>query len=407
MFKMKNQVQQYAWGSYSFIQELLNDPNLMGKPVAELWMGAHPSAPSELIMDVSNEKTDTNIPLNKYIAHQPKAAMGKLYQRYRRKLPFLLKVLAAEKALSIQAHPNKYQASVGYRFEQSAKIPISSALRNYKDDNHKPELLCALTEFVAMAGFRKYKDIVMLFRAFCIDSFFSSFTDFALDPHNVSFRRLLHEILEADTIKKNKIIDRLSFECDQQDIFAENDSDIIKQSRYWVNNLLSEFHNDIGVIFPLLLNIITLRPFEAIFISAGIMHAYLSGSGIEIMANSDNVLRGGLTPKHIDVFELMSTISFKPHKPKIIKAKKCAGFYNFQTVIEDFKLSYVKLSGKDDYELCFANSQILFCYSGTAEIKRGENTMIISKGESVFLNAEDMKVVITGCGILFIASFGQ
>ncbi len=316
MYKMSNEIQFYAWGSKSFVQDLTQQSDKVGIPAAELWMGAHPKAPSKIML------ADSEQTLNRFISSAPKKVLGNSHSKYGRKLPFLLKVLAADKALSIQAHPDLDQAQYGFHREQKTRISIKSDKRNYHDANHKPELICALTDFYAMCGFRTYDQILVNFRKYELDRYFSRFEQFANLPDERSLRYLFNEILSCDADKKTRILDHIQLELDQDDLFIEHLNEADSNVRYWIQVLKDQFPDDIGILSPLFLNIIKLHPFEAIYLPARVLHAYLLGAGMEIMASSDNVLRGGLTSKNIDIPELISVLDFKPFNPVILNPKQ-------------------------------------------------------------------------------------
>lgn len=400
MYKMLNTIQTYAWGSHTFIQKLSGDSSLKRKPAAELWMGTHPMAPSILL----TPQGDIN--LDEYIKQNPEQTLGSNHEAYGDNLPFLFKVLAAEKALSIQAHPSRPKARKGFEKEEALHVPLNSPLRNYKDKNHKPELICALTEFHAMCGFRPFQEICQLFHHFGLGYFLGSFAEFCASPSERSLRSLFSELLRSDYEKKTRILDHIKIEIDQIDIFLEVEDDATKLVRYWIGILLEQFPDDLGVLSPLFLNLITLKPLQAIYLPAGVLHAYLKGAGMEIMANSDNVLRGGLTPKYIDVPELLSSLNFNPHKPKLLSPRRNqTGVKEYKTPSRDFAFAHLEVKTKAEVEISFEKAQIIFCYSGSATLNCGGQTLVLNKGESVFIPAVIGMIQIEGNASIFIGSY--
>ncbi len=399
MYKMLNQSMPYEWGSKTFIQKLTGQTDRIGKPLAELWMGAHPKAPSKVVMN------EVEIDLDRAISRAPKKMLGSHYRKLNRKLPFLLKVLAADKALSIQAHPDPVQAAYGFNRESKAKIPLSSPQRNYLDSNHKPELICALTEFHAMCGFRPYDELVSNFYTFGLDHYLPSFASFAASPNERNLRYLFTDLLRLDKSKKDNLLARVAVELDQEDIFIDLQHEKHKTIRYWLQRLGEQFPDDIGIVSPLFLNIITLNPMEAVFLPAGILHAYLEGAGIEIMANSDNVLRGGLTSKNIDVTELVSVLNFDEFKLEKVTPEKMASTQSkYPVPVDDFQIYNIILDGKREFSSDISSAVIVFCYEGSIAVISGEQSIVLSPGESVFIPACNMHYSVRGAGACFVAT---
>jgi len=397
IYQMQNTVMHYEWGSPSYIPKLLKLANPTATPYAELWMGAHKNAPSHLIVD------GKEVALSDFIAKNPAAVLGKNAESYQNQLPYLFKLLCAEKPLSIQAHPNLKQAQRGFEDEEFAKIPISDPLRIYKDPNHKPELICALTEFHAMCGFRRGEDIKRLFLRYKLESFLYEWNYFCRDPH-YRIQSLLECIYNLTITKRKKVLAHLRHEVDQEDFILSEEDEQFQLVHHWLRKLLEFYPNDIGVLAPLYLNIIKLQPMEAIFLKAQTLHAYLQGVGMEIMANSDNVLRGGLTPKHIDLYQLFEIVEFKAYMPKRYKAKTRAGKHAYPVPVQDFSFHSLCLKGGQE-EMFIENATIIFCQAGKCELTHKEETLCLSPGQSVFITPSQDSVLAQGKGTFFIASF--
>lgn len=361
MQKLTNRIQNYAWGSVTALPELLGvKPN--GTPQAELWLGAHPSAPS---LCANGEALDA------FIARDATRILGAaVAQRFENRLPFLLKVLCAAEPLSLQAHPSLEQARAGFAAENAAGVPLTAAHRNYKDANHKPEIICALTEFHALCGFRKLSDTVRFFRALGLDVS-------VLEHEGLSayFKQLM-------TTRNPALIDTVLNAAPIAEFAAEQ-----KLAR----TLAAKYPGDVGIIGALLLNLVVLQPGEALYLDAGNLHAYLEGTGIELMANSDNVLRGGLTPKHVDVNELLAVLNFTDGPANVLRGA-------YVTPVPDFRLSRVAVDG--DVTLPSA-AQILLVTDGAVHVGELE----IRRGESVFIGADE-EVTLTGRGTVFRAASG-
>lgn len=392
---LENAILEYEWGSRSFISSLLGKDSPSSHPQAEMWMGAHIKAPS--IAKVENNK----IPLDELIGEYPVEILGKpTAEKFSNELPFLFKVLAASKPLSIQAHPDKKQAGKGFNREEINKIAIDSPERNYRDNNHKPELILAFTNMSLLKGFRHPDKIKEYFRPFekilnktGIDFIKNLATHCSL---NIFFKDLMH--LE-DAAKKRLLKEIL----DISDRIIESN-----QVYKWVDRLGKEYPDDIGALSPLFLNLINLKPGEALFLPARELHSYLDGAGLEIMANSDNVLRGGLTKKHVDKAELLNVLNFTPSEIKKIEPKKlnpCE--YAYDSPAEEFLLSVIELAdSRSIYKGPESRGvEILLCMDGCAEISAvSNNRLILNKGMCALIPASAGAYTINGKSTLYKAA---
>ena len=303
---LKNTIQEYAWGSTRAIPDLLGYLNSENRPQAELWMGAHPKAPS---LAFHNNQW---VSLQKLIEQDPETVLGqKVAKKFNNQLPFLFKVLAAEEPLSIQAHPDRDQAQKGFQRENAQKIPLDAAHRNYRDDNHKPECLCALTRFWALSRFRKIKEILRYFEKLKLKQLNSLINGLKKKPTADGLQQFYTTLMYLKQDQKKLIVEEALNKARR---FA---SDHVEFE--WMMKLSEHYPNDIGALSPIFLNLVCLEPGQAIYLDAGELHAYLEGLGIELMANSDNVLRGGLTPKHVDVPELLNVLNFEAHDIGLLK----------------------------------------------------------------------------------------
>ncbi len=334
---LHSSVQPYAWGDARFIPALLGKSS-DGKPQAELWLGAHPELPSRAVLDGGE------IPLDEFIRSAPGKILGDAHaRRFDGKLPYLLKVLAAAAPLSIQTHPSLGRAREGFARENAAGLPLSAKNRNYKDDNHKPELIAALTDFYGLRGFRPFPEIERTLRE--VPEFRSLAADFrptsdGLKDLYAKFMALPQEGVDALLAP---LVERLARE-DAKKPFPKTDRG------YWVLRSDREFSSggrrDRGLFSIYLLNLVHLKPGEAMYLPAGVLHAYLEGAGMEIMANSNNVLRGGLTPKHVDVPELLSNVTFEGAPAEVLKGEAVPGTgeWVYKTPVEEFELRRLALS---------------------------------------------------------------
>ncbi|MGX5184939.1 mannose-6-phosphate isomerase, class I [Streptomyces avermitilis] len=380
MDRLDNTVRPYAWGSTTAIPGLLGvEPT--GEPQAEMWMGAHPGAPSGTARG----------PLNEVIDEAPERELGPAaVARFGPRLPFLLKILAAGAPLSLQVHPDLEQAREGYEDEEHRGIPIDAGHRNYKDANHKPELICALTEFDGLCGFRAPGAAAELLAGLDVDSLKPYVDLLHAHPEEAALREVLTAVLSADREEMAHTVTEAATAC------ARLGGDYAPYA-----DIAHHYPGDPGVIAAMLLNYVQLQPGEALFLGAGVPHAYLNGLGVEIMANSDNVLRCGLTPKHVDVPELLRIVRFEASDPGVLRPEASPdGEEVYETPIDEFRLSrYVLPEGATPHDLTRATPQILLCTAGS--VQAGEHQL--TAGQSVFVPAGE-KAEVSGDGTIFRAT---
>ncbi len=409
LYKMENEVQAYAWGSRSALAELYGFENPEGEPQAELWMGGHPKAPSRLLIGQGGEDF-LAVPLTDHIGNDPEGVLGRAAEQFGPRLPFLFKVLCAGEPLSIQVHPSKQQAEAGFAREERDGPAIDAPNRNYRDDNHKPELICALTPFWGLRGFRAAEEI----RAELTGHEFTS-SDISLqlpesDDDIATFFATLLTLSEDE--RRNLVAAAIAratsrWQGNAGDGLPEANHPLARY--YWVLRIAEVHPGDIGIISPLILHVFSLLPGEAIFQPAGILHAYLHGVGAELMANSDNVLRGGMTVKHIDVAELMKVGRFRPDRPEPVVAQpsqKIAGrgvnAEAFPTPFAEFELHRVEIDS-GEATITGGVPQIILCHQGSGEALAGSTKTRLRPGESAFAEASTDEVRLTGSGVFFVA----
>lgn len=384
MQKLINSVQNYAWGSKTALTDLYGIANPNNLPMAELWMGAHPKSSSK-IEDASGQVRS----LRDVIDADTAALLGdKVAQRFG-ELPFLFKVLCADQPLSIQVHPNKEASEMGFAKENAAGIPLDAAERNYKDPNHKPELVFALTPFLAMNAFREFSEIVSLLQP--VAGAHKAIAHFLENPNADALSQLFASLLNMQDEEKSHALAVLKAALGSQ------------QGEPWETiRLISEFYpDDSGLFSPLLLNVVKLNPGEAMFLFAETPHAYLQGVALEVMANSDNVLRAGLTPKYIDIPELVANVKFvaKPAAELLTQPVKNGAELDFPIPVEDFAFSLHDLS-KAETAIAQESAAILFCVEGEATLHKGEQRLVLNPGESAFVAASESPVSVSGTGRL-------
>ncbi len=381
MQKLINSLQNYAWGSPTALTELYGIPNPDNLPMAELWMGAHPKSPS--FIDVEGHKQS----LRAVIDADKDAILSKAVAARFGELPFLFKVLCADQPLSIQVHPSKAAAEVGFAKENAAGIPLDAPNRNYKDANHKPELVFALTPFKAINGFRELHEIISLLQP--VAGAHPAIAHFLQNPQMSGLEALFTALLSMEGEEKSLALDELKSEIPRQ------------QGEPWATiSLIETFYpDDSGLFSPLLLNVIELQPGEAMFLFAETPHAYLQGVALEVMANSDNVLRAGLTPKYIDIPELMANLKFdaKPYANLLTQPVQQGDTLNFPVPVDDFAFSLHQLSAQPTV-VHQQSAAILFCVDGQAVISHNDQQLTLKPGESCFVPATDAPVTLAGNG---------
>ncbi len=395
--RLENPIQNYAWGSHSAIARLLGRPSPSGKPEAELWMGAHPNAPSLLLP--SRES------LAAFIEREPERVLGaRNHASFGARLPFLLKVLAAETPLSLQAHPTLEQARAGFDAEEAAGVPLDSAQRNYKDRSHKPELLCALTPFSALCGFRPIEATLALFRELNVTHVSYLLDILAQRPTEAGLSQLFSALLGLSIERRAELARETLDRCTQLSAIEGP----FQHEFTWAVSIGVLYPGDIGIVSALLLNLVQLAPGEAIYLPAGNLHAYLQGVGVEIMANSDNVLRGGLTPKHVDPVELLRVLQFHAAPANVLRGEVQGNTRVYRTPTSEFELSCVTLSAGESLPIDDRRGpEILFCQHGQAQAFGAAETLALAQGQALFISADEPSYTVSGEGTLFRASVGR
>ncbi|MDT0310228.1 mannose-6-phosphate isomerase, class I [Streptomyces sp. DSM 44917] len=398
MDRLHNTVKTYAWGSATAIPGLLGTPPT-GEPQAELWMGAHPAGPSRV------DRGGGPLSLADAIAADPRGELGAAtVDALGPRLPFLLKVLAADAPLSLQTHPDRERARAGYAEEEALGIPLDAPHRNYRDANHKPELVCALTPFEGLCGFRPVAEAAGVLEELGVGSLKPYADLLRARPEDAALREVVTAVLTAEPAAMAETVARAAEAADRLGgAFAPYAA------------LARHYPGDPGVIAAMLLNPVRLEPGEALYLGAGVPHAYLRGLGVEIMANSDNVLRCGLTPKHVDVPELLRVVRFEATEPGLLRPVPAAdgsGEEVYPTPAEDFRLArHVLAPGSAPRELPAGSAQILLCTDGRITLRApgpggADGTeLALERGRSAFVPASE-HVTASGPGTLFRATAG-
>ena len=388
MHFLRGAVQTYAWGSHAAIANFIGQPLPKIYPEAELWFGAHPIDPAWL------QTENGEVSLLQAINDNPKKQLGDAtISRFGNKLPFLVKVIFADTPLSLQVHPSIIQAKEGFNREERLSIPISSPVRNYRDCSHKPELLIALENFDVLAGFRPIDHTVKFLCALAVNDLNPFINLLSHQSDTKGLRTLFTTWLTSTQTDLDRltsaVLDRaIQYIYSGNKEFEANVKAVVKLGKH--------YPGDPGVLAALLLNHISLLPGESIYLPTGTLHVYLHGVGVEIMTNSDNVLRGGLTPKYVDIPELLRISDFIPKledelQPKIAKYEENL---IYQTPVEEFEVSVLSFNKNHIGNLIDLNCnrtgpQLLLCTQGGAVIYANGRQLEIARGLAVWLTAEE------------------
>ncbi|MGC4093944.1 MAG: mannose-6-phosphate isomerase, class I [Polyangiaceae bacterium] len=387
-------IQNYAWGSRSFIAALQGRATPTELPEAELWIGAHAGAPAEVVEGESRQRLD------QLIARKPLELLGAdVVRRFDGDLPFLLKVLAAAQPLSLQAHPNSEQARAGFDADEAAHIPLSAPQRSYKDCRHKPELIVALTPFVALTGFRRVERTRQLFAELQSARLSPLLAPLAELPPEAALQALFERLMTSPRDVQQALVQST---LEGAAAALARGSEFEAELR-WAARLNQLYPGDIGVVSSLLLNLVELAPFEGLYLPAGNLHAYLDGSGVEIMAASDNVLRGGLTPKAVNVPELLRVLRFRELDVEPLRAKLGeAGEHVYSTSAAEFQLSYFTLEQPRTLATS-GGPELLLVSEGRARIITESGALLLVSGSAAFVPASIESITLEGEGRVFRA----
>lgn len=391
LYKLRGVVQQYSWGGSHFIPELIDLENRDQKPFAEYWLGAHPNSPAQLI-GAENET------LVEAIRSSPDAILGSRVKKEFGSLPYLFKILDVRQMLSIQVHPSIASARKGYANENQKGIPVTAPTRNYKDQNHKPELMVALSDFWLLHGFKDEAALAKIFDTVNALSF--------LKP--IFIQNGYRGLYEAVMTMPQENVDEVLAPLMEGLAMPYKNGKLDKSSEhFWAARAVESFckngHYDRGIFSIYLFNLLHLNKGEGIYQPAGLPHAYLEGQNVEVMANSDNVLRAGLTDKHIDVGELMKHVHFEATIPRTIAATDGPQRV-YATPAAEFELTKFTLS--DAAFFTTESAVVFFVYEGKVELSVEDRKLYLKRGEAAIVFAEkafEMKAEI-GPAIVFAVS---
>jgi mannose-6-phosphate isomerase len=387
MWQLTSAVRCYPWGSRTVIPELLGQPVPAERPHAELWIGAHPDEPSRL---ADGRRLDAAI------AADPERLIGRpVLDRFGPRLPFLLKVLAADRPLSLQAHPTTEQAKAGYAAEEAAGIPRDDPTRTFRDPHHKPELLVALTTFEALCGFRPVEESLR-----CLDGMRVPELQSTIDAlARGGLRAVIPQLLGLGAQRVTELVAAVQQSAARS--VASEHPEFVDTYR-WAANLAEAYPGDPGVVLSLMCNHLTLEPGEAVFLPPGNLHTYLCGAGVEIMASSDNVLRGGLTAKHVNLTALVDVLDFSDGKIPVLHPVLGPGGLHYPVPVEDFRLIHTPLDSGTG-SITTPGPQVVLCTEGRATLVGADGELALDRGQSAFI-AAGLPVRAQGPAVLYRAT---
>ncbi len=396
IYRLKGTVKHYDWGGTNFIPSLLQMENKDNQPFAEYWMGVHPQ--DNCTAELPNHQ---RVLLKEYLKSNPEF-LGEEVRRRFGHLPYLFKVLDVHKMLSIQVHPSKAAAEKEFARENAEGIPIDSIRRNYKDDNHKPELMVALSDFWLLHGFKPTEELTYtLLNLVELRELLPVF-------NQSGYEGLYKYVMEMPQEEVNRILHPLIDNLSR--VYKDNKPDKSDED-FWAAKAAYSFpHNgkiDRGIFSIYLFNLVHLKKGEGIFQDAGVPHAYLEGQNVEIMASSDNVLRGGLTNKHIDVKELLKHVRCEATHVKILSGEQVSSTEKvYETSAPDFQLSVFELKAGDSVSFSPVTAEIILLSEGNAELDNGTGILRLEAGHpsAIVFPGKEVKLSITGGATVFRAS---
>ena len=395
IYRLTGQVQHYAWGGKDYIASLIGLNSAKDQPCAEWWLGAHPSAPSE-IENVTGKQS-----LIEFLSQNPTALGQASRQQFGDELSYLLKILDVEKPLSIQLHPTKDQAEKGFEAENAKGVALTDGTRTYKDRNHKPEMMIALSDFWLLHGFKTKSQLLATLNTR------PSLQSLAEKLGKQSLAEFYADVMLAEqSTLANWLLPII--EANQQSY--KNGELELDNPDYWVLYMMeamaiSPEKLDAGLVCFYLFNIVHLKEGEGIFQDAGIPHAYLRGQNVELMACSDNVIRGGLTPKYVDIVELLKIVDCREVIPQIISvAPQNQSEFTYKTPVKDFALAQIRIEPQQHTELNLQSAGILLVMQGELKIQEKSTALTLKQGESAFITADsNVEIMSEKGGYAFLA----
>lgn len=418
VFRLENSVRKYSWGDPDLIPAFLGMENPSREPWAELWLGAHPKAPSSARLPDGRTRS-----LDELILGAPEAMLGPAYAGDAR-LPFLFKLMAVGKPLSLQAHPSAQAASRGYRREERAALPLEASERNYSDDRHKPELVVALDRFEGLCGFRPIDEIIRNLKLLAGENWRSNAERLASQPSRMELAVVFYSFCAATEAERTRLFKLIRPRLDR--ILADDKpSSPAHRALGWVPRLMDLYPDDMAALAPVMMNTFDLGPGQGLYVAPGQPHAYFRGCALEVMANSDNEIRAGLTDKRRDLAEFLAILDFDDGAPPILSAGPAnsgrgSSLCAYDLDSDDFSLTAASLSGGRVTRDGRPGPEIILCVEGTVALARrdakalggpespdGEEPFVLHRGQSLFVSADEPAYDLAGRGLAYIAAAGR
>ncbi len=377
IYKLNGTLQHYVWGGHNYIPQLLNIPK-ENEYYAEWWLGAHTSSPSMI------ELGGKILPLNEFLQQNPTALGEKNRENFGDELPYLLKILDVEKPLSIQLHPTKQQAEIGFAEENAKGVELKDPERIYKDNNHKPEMMIALSDFWLLHGFKTKAKILTTLKSR------PSLAPLAEKLNTQDLHTFYADIMQAEQAQLHQWLVPI---IEEKQVAYKTNELALSNPDYWLLYTLEAMEIsldklDPGLVCFYLFNIVHIKKGEGIYQDAGIPHAYLRGQNIELMACSDNVIRGGLTPKYVNISELLKVVDCREIEPQIIPpAPNDTRVFTYSTPAKDFSLQNIQYECGENHQLKNQSAGIFMVMKGTVNLRSETTALFLKQGESAFITA--------------------
>lgn len=414
VYRLENSVRKYSWGDPDLIPAFLGAKNPSREPWAELWLGAHPKAPSMARMPDGRLKG-----LNELILETPKAMLGPAYAGGAdARLPFLFKLMAVAKPLSLQAHPSAQAAARGFKREESAALPLEPTERNYNDDRHKPELVVALDRFEGVCGFRPIDQIIRNLKLLAGENWRPHAERLSLNPGRMELAVVFYSFCTASEAERTRLFKLVRPRLDRILADAKPGSQA-HRTLGWVPRLMDLYPNDMAALSPIMMNTFDLGPGEGLYVMPGRPHAYFRGCALEVMANSDNELRAGLTDKRRDLAEFLAILDFGDGAPKLLSAPQAvpgrgSSLCAYDLDVDDFSLAAASVSGGSVRRVGRSGPELILCVEGTVALARsgpealdGGEPLVLHRGQSLFVSADEPEYDLAGRGLAYIAAAGR
>lgn len=412
VYRLQNSIRKYSWGDPELIPAFLGAENPSREPWAELWLGAHPKAPSMALLPDGSLRS-----LGELVRESPEPMLGPGYAGAAdARLPFLFKLMAVAKPLSLQAHPSAQAATRGFKREERSALPLEAGERNYSDDRHKPELVVALDRFEGLCGFRPIEEIIRNLKLLAGENWRSYAERLSLQPSRMELAVVFYSFCAASEAERARLFKLVRPRLDR--ILADDrPGSPERRALGWVPRLMELYPNDMAALAPVMMNTFDLGPGQGLYVAPGQPHAYFRGCALEVMANSDNEVRAGLTDKRRDLPEFLAILDFDDGAPPILSASTAeavdgSSLCAYDLDSDDFSLTAASLAGGRVTRDGRPGPEIILCIEGTVALIRrgpraGDEPFVLHRGESLFVSADEPAYELSGRGMAYIAAAGR